>query len=353
VTNHFYDLAEDGNALRILLAFLEKPVAKCGFTNEAETLRSTVRNQLTARLFPTRVLYDRAPAPIEPTEQQLEFLTLNDLDDKEVARQLTLIDQKLFKAIRPQELLTLSWMDNDKAITAPNVTRFLDRFSAMSNWILTTINKLDKPKRPIMLSKFIQIAKYCKDLRNFNAVMQIVAALEDTVMHRFDGTLEGINQKYVPILLDLRKLAKAENFNNLKQELSKSSDPTVPYLQAHLMEIQKIEMEDANFLDTLKTSGTPRQINLVKFRKIARVIAEIQRYQKDSYVLRPQPAIQCYLNSVTYLSRAELSVLATLTHHREEVLGLDSLEKMPDFGPPPGQAPTSPPEVPSPIEIEL
>ena len=122
-------------------------------------------------------------------------------------------------------------MDNDKTISAPNVTRFLDRFTAMTNWILTTINKLDKPKRPIMLSKFIQIAKHCKDLRNFNAVMQIVAALEDTVMHRFDGTLEGINQKYVPILLDLRKLAKAEDFNNLKQELSKSSNPTVPYLR--------------------------------------------------------------------------------------------------------------------------
>ena len=93
--------------MRILLAFLEKPVAKCGFTNEADTLRSTVRNQLTARLFPTRVLYDTAPEPILPSEQQLEFLTLNDLDDKEVARQLTLIDQKLFQAIRPQELLTL------------------------------------------------------------------------------------------------------------------------------------------------------------------------------------------------------------------------------------------------------
>merc|ERR1712137_870427 len=63
VTHHFYDLAGDGNAMRILLAFLEKPVAKCGFTNEADTLRSTVRNQLTARLFPTRVLYDTAPEP--------------------------------------------------------------------------------------------------------------------------------------------------------------------------------------------------------------------------------------------------------------------------------------------------
>ena len=104
------------------------------------------------------------------------------------------------------------------------------------------------------------------------------------------------------------------------------------FIEAHLIEIQKIEMEDQNFLDAHKASGTPRQINFVKFRKIARVIAEIQRYQKDSYVLRPQPAIQCYLNSVSYLSRAELSVLATLTHHREEVLGMQSLEKMPDFG---------------------
>ena len=224
-------------------------------------------------------------------------------------------------------------MDNDKHITAPNVTQFLDRFQLVSNWVMTSINKLDKPKRPVMLSKFIQIAKFCKDLRNFNAVMQIMAAIEDTLMLRFDGTWEGISQKYVPILLDLRKLvSKAGHFANLKQELYKSTSPGVPYLQAYLMEIQSLELEEDNFLDSSSTS--PSQIHFLKFKKVARVISEIQRYQKASYVLRPQPAVQYYLRTVKALSRSEISALAALTHHREQVLGLESLHKMPDFGKP-------------------
>lgn len=87
-----------------------------------------------------------------------------------------------------------------------------------------------------MLSKFIQIAKFCKDLRNFNACMEIMTAIEDTIMLRFDGTWEGISQKYVPILLDLRKLmSKSDNYNNIRQEIRKRPEqPCIPYLRTFL-----------------------------------------------------------------------------------------------------------------------
>jgi hypothetical protein len=51
------------------------------------------------------VLLDGAPPASIP--EQVFSLSLADLDDLEVARQLTLIDHQLFKAVRPREFLNL------------------------------------------------------------------------------------------------------------------------------------------------------------------------------------------------------------------------------------------------------
>jgi hypothetical protein len=125
-------------------------------------------------------------------------------------------------------------LSNDGSYKASNIIRIENRFEEVVNWVLTTITKLDKPKRPIMLSKFIQIAKHCKDLHNYNGVMQIMTAIEDTTLLQFDGTWEGLSQKYVPILLELRKLiSKTNNYRALNHELRNLSIkiPCVPYLR--------------------------------------------------------------------------------------------------------------------------
>ena len=115
---------------------------------------------------------------------------------------------------------------------APNITRFLQRFQNVTNWVLTSINMVDKPNRSELLGKFIQIAKHCKDMRNFNAVMQIMSAVEDTLMLRFEGTWEGISQKHMPVLLELRKLmAQKDSYNAFKQEMFQHTSAGVPYLR--------------------------------------------------------------------------------------------------------------------------
>ena len=126
-----------------------------------------------------------------------------------------------------------------------------------------------------MLSKFIQIAKHCANLRNFNATMQIMSAIEDNIILKFDGTWEGINQKCVPLLLELRKLlSKANNFANLRVELYSKRGRCVPFLPPFLEEILSLEMELPDLVNHL--------INFEKRRKISRVILELQRYQSLS-----------------------------------------------------------------------
>lgn len=111
----------------MLLTFLSKTINKCGFPDEAKRFSSIIRNQvryenLIGRFFciefilfqkmlvlliPERVILTDAPDSILPSIEQLQFLALTDIDDKEIARQLCLIDQKLFQAIKPSEFQNL------------------------------------------------------------------------------------------------------------------------------------------------------------------------------------------------------------------------------------------------------
>ena len=88
-----------------------------------------------------------------------------------------------------------------------------------------------------------------------------------------------------------------------------------------MSEIQQIEEINLNFLDS-SVATNPEVINFAKFKKIARIISEIQRYQQTNYCFVPVSSIQNYLLNLRSLSKLEISALAQVTHFREEVLSI-------------------------------
>ncbi len=65
------------------------------------------------------------PKSIVPTVTQQASLTLFDLDPLELARQISLIEFELFKAISPKECLNQSWMKKDKESLSPNALKLI------------------------------------------------------------------------------------------------------------------------------------------------------------------------------------------------------------------------------------
>lgn len=55
-----------------------------------------------------------------------------DLDPTEVARQLTLIDSNLYRAIKPQECLGQPWNKPGASQRAPNITSMISRFNQVN-----------------------------------------------------------------------------------------------------------------------------------------------------------------------------------------------------------------------------
>jgi len=167
-------------------------------------------------------------------------------------------------------------------------------------WVATEIIKEDKlTRRAYLLKKFINIAEFCRQLNNFNAVMEIISGLNLTPVYRLRKTWDALPKKQLVFFEQLSALmAPKSNFKVYREELHTKNPPCVPFLGRYLTDLTFIE-------DAAKDCGEG-MINFVKRMQLSIVIREIQQYQQTPYHLAVVPGIRDYLTSVTSQTENEL-----------------------------------------------
>eukprot|EP01114_Cavostelium_apophysatum_P007694 TRINITY_DN1984_c0_g2_i1.p1 TRINITY_DN1984_c0_g2~~TRINITY_DN1984_c0_g2_i1.p1 ORF type:complete len:861 (-),score=245.93 TRINITY_DN1984_c0_g2_i1:206-2788(-) len=234
----------------------------------------------------------KPPKPFLPKKSSGE-LTLQDLHPEEVARQLTLIERDLFKAIQPHECNKQKWLKENKSLT-PNIHKLINRFNQVSMWVASEVVKVEDLKlRAVILNRFIFVAQKCLELNNYNAVMEILSALNCSAVHRLRQTWELLPPKSVEVFDELVNLMDPEgNFANYRDALKKARPPIVPYLGLTLTDLVFISEGNPDILP-----DTPDLINWWKLNLIASIIKEMQHYQETPYNLEKVDSIQTYLLS--------------------------------------------------------
>jgi len=153
----------------------------------------------------------------------LTWVQLLDIHPLEVARQLTLIEHNLYRTITPCECLRQRWTGKDKATLAPNIIALIDRFNKVSRWCCSEIvREKDLKSRAVVLNRFILIAsvrknhlsyassslkrvhdfapgavQQCRELNNFNGVMEVMAGLQNAAAYRLKKTW-NVRLRYEP-----------------------------------------------------------------------------------------------------------------------------------------------------------
>ena len=105
-------------------------------------------------------LTNSAPAPILPKNmKKLKFL---DIDVTEFARQLTIIESKLYGKIKPTECLGKTWQKKvaaDEPDPAPNVKALILHSNQLTNWVAEMIlSQSEVKKRVVVIKHFVLIA---------------------------------------------------------------------------------------------------------------------------------------------------------------------------------------------------
>ncbi|KAH7127705.1 ras guanine nucleotide exchange factor domain-containing protein [Dactylonectria macrodidyma] len=234
------------------------------------------------------------PTPIMPKNmKKLKFL---DIDVTEFARQLTIIESRLYGKIKATECLNKTWQKKiaeGEPDLAPNVKALILHSNQMTNWVAEMIlAQMDVKKRVVVIKHFVSVADRCRSLNNFSTLTSIISALGTAPIARLKRTWDQVPQRTQTVLESMRRvMASTKNFGEYREALHAANPPCIPFFGVYLTDLTFIEDGIPSIIK--KTN----LINFAKRAKTAEVIRDIQQYQNVGYSLQPVPELQDYILS--------------------------------------------------------
>jgi len=269
-----------------------------GYGSIAEKLENNMATMALGLSRDRKIVFTTTPPPVKVPlklpENTLDIWEhfLDAYDEEELARQITIIDYDIYAAIKPKELLNQGWTKPALHKQCPNVVAYIVRFNFISSIVVSCIVNPENVKvRARMTAKWIMIAKYLRQLNNYNCLMAIIAGLNNSAVIRLKITFREIPKRYLDIFLELGDLMKSElSYKAYREAIHNSDPPCLPYLGVYLSDLTFIEDGNPNMYNGL--------INFRKRRLVCAVIQEIQQYQLKPYHFLKVPDIQNELNSI-------------------------------------------------------
>jgi len=214
-----------------------------------------------------------------------------DIDPLEMARQLTIMESKLYFMIRPMECLARA---KEQPGEDDSIRKIIGTSNKIASWVAQSVLcKDDSKKRAVIIKHFILIAERCRELRNFSTMAALIAGLNSPPIRRLKRSWDPLHTRTIAQLDDVEKtLDSGKNFTGYRRLLATVNPPCVPFLGVYLTVLTFIQ--DGN-KDLLVKEGN--LINFNKRQKAAEVIREIKKYQQKPYNLSEIPSIQDFLEA--------------------------------------------------------
>ncbi|KAI9252153.1 ras guanine nucleotide exchange factor domain-containing protein [Sporodiniella umbellata] len=228
------------------------------------------------------------PMPIVPKD--LNHIRLLDTEPLEMARQLSIMDFKLYSSIRPIECLGKAWSREDDS--AVNVKQSIDYCNKLTAWVTGSILSYKEPKkRAVSIKYWSQVANRCLELHNYNTCMAVLSAFDNSAVGRLKKTWELVSGRTTQSLSYIRRLMGSNrNFQEYRDMIHSVNPPCIPFLGIYLQDLTFIEDGNPHYLK--KSSNL---INFAKQQKSAEVIREIKQFQSPPYVFQHVPEIQDFI----------------------------------------------------------
>ncbi|XP_051939882.1 son of sevenless homolog 1-like [Hippocampus zosterae] len=298
VEHHFYDFERDEALLGRLEDFIASVRGKA-MRKWVESITKIIRRKKQAAVSgPSHsITFQNSPPAVEwhickpGHPEQFDLMTLHPI---EVARQLTLLESDLYRAVRPSELVGSVWTKEDKEIHSPNLLRMIRHTTNLTLWFEKCIVETENlEERVAVVSRIIEILQVFQELNNFNGVLAVVSAMDSSPVYRLDHTFEQIPSRQRKILEEAHKLSE-DHYKKYLAKLRSINPPCIPFFGIYLTNILKTEEGNPDFL--LRRGKA--LINFSKRRKVAEITGEIQQYQNQPYCLRVESDIRKFFESL-------------------------------------------------------
>uniref|UniRef100_A0A8C5PK62 SOS Ras/Rac guanine nucleotide exchange factor 1 n=1 Tax=Leptobrachium leishanense TaxID=445787 RepID=A0A8C5PK62_9ANUR len=292
VEHHFYDFERDPDLLLRLEEFIGTVRGKA-MKKWVESITKIIqrKKQAQANGPSHNITFESLPPAIEwhiSRHSQIETFDLLTLHPIEIARQLTLLESELYRAVQSSELVGSVWTKEDKEINSPNLLKMIRHTTNLTLWFEKCIVETENlEERVVVVSRIIEILQVFQELNNFNGVLEVVSAMNSSPIYRLDNTFEQVPSRQRKILEEAHELSEDHQKKYLAK-LRSINPPCVPFCGIYLTNILKTEEGNPDFL---KRHGK-ELVNFSKRRKVAEITGEIQQYQNQPYCLQVEPDIR-------------------------------------------------------------
>eukprot|EP01086_Lenisia_limosa_P006835 TRINITY_DN26004_c0_g1_i1.p1 TRINITY_DN26004_c0_g1~~TRINITY_DN26004_c0_g1_i1.p1 ORF type:complete len:340 (+),score=57.14 TRINITY_DN26004_c0_g1_i1:64-1020(+) len=262
------------------------------------TIRTAVAKsayaESTASVHPAKPVEPKVPRNIFSPE-----FSVFDVDDEEIARQITLIDSRLMAQVKREEFLGKVW----KKPLNPNnieIRRVLQRFEDIKTWCSYEICKPFKLKHKArVMGRFIKVAEHCRGLQNYQTCSAIIAAIQTQDVDAIQRCRNEIPKKSLEIFHDLenclggrpwmlnRPLDPTSKPLWVSEIMRNPSTPVVPMLSYPLV---SLELLDGEYKDYVASVANPslNLVNLTKMKKVWEIVTEFEEFMsRDRYNILP------------------------------------------------------------------
>lgn len=240
---------------------------------------------------------------LELTDQSLSNATIVNLNPKQLARQLILLEYALYAAIERRELIGCCWKHKNKEIDAPNVCRVIKHSNKLTSWVTTAIIQQETAQgRAAAIELFIKVASECLKHNDAQSCVLITCALNSCCV-RHDRLKLSWEQVSSKVRQKFDKLVKFSNPDRrcryMRAHLEKQHPPGVPYTGGYLEHLWAID----NGQHTYTPEGL---VNFAKMTALSNAVRSFLRFQRESYGFEPEFKLMHYIMAAERLDDEQL-----------------------------------------------
>ena len=221
----------------------------------------------------------------------------------QIARYLTLADERLYHCVGHAHLLSYMWRTPADASASNKLPlqQLTQRFNDLARVVSSAIIKAQSlVARALLVSHFIAVGAELRKLANFNSLMAILAALGSASIHRLKATMHRMGPKARSTLSGLEQLMSVERAHSEYREALaavRRAPPFVPYLGVHLTDLTFVGDGNKDLIEG--------RINLAKRQQVHAILTTCLSGRTQRYSFSALPGIARLFEAAHRLSDDE------------------------------------------------
>ncbi|CAF4280897.1 unnamed protein product, partial [Rotaria magnacalcarata] len=196
-------------------------------------------------------------------------LGFNNIEPQTLAAQLTYLEWKILRRITFTDYkayaIKNTLQDN------PRLERSIQFFNGLSTWIqCMVLSKMTPKQRAEIIHKFLDVAKYLRELQNFNTCLAVIGGISHSALARLSKTMMCLSPEDIKLLTEMTDLLSSNsNYAQYRKNLSECEGFKIPIIGVHLKDIislhvalqDRLEYDLINFRKLVQLSITFRTLN--------------------------------------------------------------------------------------------